>query len=153
MWAQVQSEGGLGSHAGTGVWRSWFVGHMPFALQGYSHPLGSVQLSRCVPRRKVTYRGIKDSAPSSSAPYSGLKPDCCKFSVTPTLLQNPVSPWRNPCNTKQECWGKYARHKANQKKVRRNITDVIYYLQGKNQNARNFYICTPHDIFQMNLGL
>lgn len=60
--------GDLGSHAGTGVWRSWFVGHMPFALQGYSHPLGSVQLCWYVPRRKVTYRGIKDSAPSSSCP-------------------------------------------------------------------------------------
>lgn len=37
--------------------------------------------------------------------------------------------------------------------MRRNITDVTDYLQGKNQNTHNFYIRAPQDVFQMNLGL
>lgn len=147
---------GLESHIGTGAQWSWPVGHMPFALHGHFHPLGPIQLCWYAHLRKVKQRGltsVKNSPPNSSCPsYLDLT------LIAPSVLFHPycfriLPPWRNPYNAKQECWGKYTRHKANQKKVRRNITDVIYYLQGKNQNAHNFYIGTSHDIFQMDLGL
>lgn len=89
MWAQVWSAKrpvGLGSMwalrgGGAGLWVWVKVSHMPFALQGHLH------LSELCWRRKQGGLNTIKIAPKLILPLiSGLKPDCSKFSVIPTLL-------------------------------------------------------------------